>query len=148
MMKQRQVLYAAAAPTCDYDRDGRLDLLLATWWEETRPLLLRNETRGGRWLQVAVAARGRVNRQGVGARVRLYAAGRLGQPAALLGDREISLSHGWCSGHEAVVHFGLADRAVVDVEVRLPHGRGTRVLYGVQADQRIVVAADGSAPSR
>src|SRR6185437_1064393 len=44
MLAEKKVLYAAAAPTCDFDRAGRLDLFLATWWEETNPLLLRNET--------------------------------------------------------------------------------------------------------
>jgi hypothetical protein len=140
MLKDGKVTYSAAAPSADFDRDGRLDLLLTTWWEESRTLLLRNETPGGNWLDVRFEGRDRVNRMGVGAVVRVYAAGRLGQPAGLLGAREISVAQGWCSGQEAVAHFGLGAVTVVDVQVTLPHGKGTLVRRGVKANQRLTVA--------
>lgn len=139
LLKDRKCLYAAAAPMADYDRDGRLDLLLVTWWEETAPLLLRNETKGGNWLQVTVAGRGPVNRMGVGAKVRIYPAGKLGQVKELLGVREVSVSQGWCSGTEAMVHFGLGGVAEVDLEVTLPHGKGRVVRKGVKVNTRLSV---------
>jgi hypothetical protein len=76
---------------------------------------------------------------GVGARVSVYPAGRLGRAAARLGMREISVGYGYCSGQEAVAHFGLGKEETVDVEVILPHGKGTVVRKGVRADQRLTV---------
>jgi hypothetical protein len=134
VLKERKILYGAAAPMCDFDRDGRLDLLLVTWWEETRPLLLRNETRGGNWLQVRVAGPAGVNRMGVGALVKLFADGKL------VGCREITVCQGWCSGQEAVAHLGLGALERVDVEVSLPHGKGKLVARGVKANQRLTMA--------
>jgi hypothetical protein len=139
MLRERKVIYAAAGPSVDFDRDGRLDFFLANWWVESPPLLLRNETPGGNWLQVQVRGGGGVNRMGVGAKVKVYPAGKLGEAAALLGRREIAVGFGWCSGQEAVAHFGLGQEAKVDLEVTLPHGKGTLVRKDVRANQRITV---------
>ena len=54
MLKDGKVNYMAAGPTADFDRDGRLDVFLCSWWPQKPSLLLRNETEGGHWLQVAV----------------------------------------------------------------------------------------------
>ena len=129
----------AAAPSADFDRDGKLDLFLASWWLESRSLLLRNETPGGNWLAVRVEAQPGVNRMGIGARVNLYTSGQLGKASALLGSREISIGYGFCSGQEAVAHFGLGTDDKVDVEVILPHGKGSVVEKGVAANQILVV---------
>src|SRR5262249_17790576 len=132
-------VYAAAAPCADFDRDGRMDIFLANWWVESPSLLLRNETPGGHWLQVQVRGGDGVNRMGVGAKVRVYPAGKLGEAAALLGCREIAGGYGWGSGQEAGAHFGLGKEESVDLEVTLPHGKGTRVRKDLRADQRITV---------
>ena len=140
MLRDRRITYSATAPTADFDDDGRLDIFLASWWPEQRSQLLRNETRGGRWLQVIVKGDGRgVNRQGIGARIRLYPAGRLGDRAVLVGHREIAIGFGYVSGQPAIAHFGLGDRDAVDVEVVLPHGKGTLVRRNVAADRRITI---------
>ncbi len=136
-------LYTPAGPSGDFDNDGRLDLFLASWWPEARSLLLRNETSGppggGRWLQVQVQGGQGVNRMGIGARVHLYPAGKLGEAAALLGSREIAVGYGYASGQPAVAHFGLGREGIVDVEVLLPHGKGKIVRRGVRADQRVTL---------
>jgi hypothetical protein len=93
-----------------YDNDGRLDFFLPSWWPEARFLLLHNETPGGHWLQVQVEGTTGVNRQGIGARVNVYAAGKLGEAGALLGCREISVGFGYASGQAALAHFGLGER--------------------------------------
>jgi hypothetical protein len=80
-----------------------------------------------------------VNRMGIGSRIRLYPAGKLGEASALLGSREIAIGYGYCSGQEAVAHFGLGKHAQVDVEVLLPHGKGTLTQRGVAANQRLVL---------
>jgi hypothetical protein len=70
---------------------------------------------------------------GVGAQVRAYAAGKLGDPAALLGAREIAVGYGYTSGQPAAAHFGLGKETACDLEVLLPHGKGRIVRRGVPA---------------
>src|SRR5439155_921879 len=139
ILKEKKIIYMAAGPSCDFDRDGRLDLLLPNWWLDSRTLLLRNETPGGHWLDVCVAGTNGVNRMGVGSRVNVYPAGKLGDAATLLGSREIAIGYGYCSGQEAVAHFGLGSETSVDVEVILPHGKGKITQRAVAADQRLTV---------
>lgn len=139
VLQEKKIMYMAAAPTADFDRDGRMDIFMANWWIESRSLLLRNLTPGGNWLQVQVRGGAGVNQMGIGSLVRVYPAGKLGDAAALLGDREIAVGYGWCGGQEAVVHFGLAAEQAVDVEVVLPHGKGTLVSKDVKANQRLVL---------
>jgi hypothetical protein len=140
VLRERKILYTAPGPTADYDDDGRLDIFLPSWWVEAPSLLLRNETPGGRWLQVQVEGHGGVNRMGVGSRVSVYRAGRLGQPGALLGCREIAVGFGYASGQPAVAHFGLGTEQAVDLELVLPHGRGRIERRNVRADQRLLVS--------
>ncbi len=139
ILKDKRIIYMAPGPSCDYDRDGRLDLFLPTWWVEDRSLLLRNETPGGNWLDVIVQGSDGVNRMGVGARVSVYPAGKLGDAASLIGTREIQIGFGYCSGQEAAAHFGLGSVEAVDVRVTLPHGKGTIEKKNVKAGQRVTV---------
>ena len=139
ILKEKKIIYMAAGPSADFDRDGKLDLFLANWWTESRSLLLRNETPGGNYLDVRVEGKDGVNRMGVGARVNIYPVGKLGEASALLGSREITIGYGYCSGQEAVAHFGLSKQEAVDVEVILPHGKGKLVEKGVKANRRLVV---------
>ena len=139
ILKEGKIMYMAPGPTADYDRDGKLDIFLANWWIESRSLLLRNETPGGNWLDVRVEGKGRVNRMGIGAKVNLYSAGQLGQAAALLGSREIAAGYGYCSGQEAIAHFGLGQADRVDMEIILPHAKGRTMQKDVPANQRITV---------
>ncbi|MDQ3622134.1 MAG: CRTAC1 family protein [Verrucomicrobiota bacterium] len=139
ILQEKKIIYFAAGPSGDYNRDGKLDLFLANWWMESPSLLLRNETPGGNWLQVQMQCTGGVNRMGIGSRIRVYRAGKLGEAPALLGSREISIGYGYCSGQEAFVHFGLGNQATVDVEVTLPHGKGRIVRKGVQASRRLTI---------
>lgn len=141
ILRDGKIMYMAAAPSADFDRDGRLDLFLANWWIESTSLLLRNETPGGNWLQVGVEGRGLggVNRMGIGSKVKVYPAGKMGESAALLGCREIGIGYGYCSGQEAIAHFGLGDHESVDLEIMLPHGQGTLSQSGAQANQRMIL---------
>ena len=139
VLKERRVFYSAAGPTGDYDNDGRLDLFLPSWWAAGRSLLLRNETPGGNWLRVKVGPADGVNRMGVGARVRVYEAGKLGDPAALIGCRDIAVGYGYASGQPGYAHYGLGGRERVDIEVVLPHGKGTLTRRGAAANQLVTV---------
>jgi hypothetical protein len=139
ILKERTIFYAAPGPTGDFDNDGRLDLFLPSWWPEARSLLLRNETVGGRWLQVSVQGGKGESAMGIGSRVRVYEAGKLGEATALVGCAEIATGYGYASAQPAVAHFGLGSAETVDVEVTLPHGKGTIVRKGVTGNQRIAM---------
>lgn len=139
VLKDKKIMYTAAGPSCDFDRDGKLDFFLANWWVESKSMLLKNETAGGHWLSVRVEGTDGVNRMGVGAKVRVYPAGKLGLADDLLGEREIAVGYGYCSGQEAIAHFGLGKAESVDVEVILPHGKGTLARKAVPADKPLVV---------
>jgi hypothetical protein len=137
--REKKVIYSAPGPTGDYDNDGRLDLFLPSWWPELRSMLLRNETEAGNWLRVQVEGTDGVNRMGIGARVNVYVAGQLGQPAGLLGCRDIAAGYGYASGQPAYAHFGLGKAEKVDLEVILPHGKGKWTRQGVTANQLVKV---------
>jgi hypothetical protein len=138
ILEEKKIIYMAPGPTCDFDRDGRLDMFLPNWWIESRSLLLRNETPGGNWLQVGATGDQGLNRMGIGAKIKIFPVGQR-DAASLIASREIAIGYGYCSGQEAVVHFGLGDSKQVDVVVELPHGRGTRTQSNVAANQRISV---------
>jgi hypothetical protein len=142
MIADRKIIYTAPGPSADFDRDGRLDLFLANWWVESPSLLLRNQTPSGNWLDIAVQGEHGVNRMGVGSQVRVYEAGKLGQPEALLGQREIAAGYGYASGQEAIAHFGLSAVDACDVEVLLPHDGGRWERHGVKSNQRLAIGKE------
>jgi hypothetical protein len=139
MEAEKKIVYSAPGPTCDYDRDGKLDMFLPNWWVGLDSLLLKNETASGNWLDVTVLGSGNTNHQGIGSGVRVYEAGKSGQPEALLGQREIAVGFGYASGQEAVAHFGLGKAETCDLEVTLPHEGGVLKQAGVNANRRIIV---------
>ena len=139
VLAERKIIYMAPGPSGDYDNDGRLDLFLPNWWPESPSLLLHNETPGGNWVQVKVEGSAGVNLMGIGAKVKVYRAGKLGDPAALLGCGEISTGYGYASGQPAIAHFGLGEEQTFDLEVTLPHGKGRVERKGERANQRLLI---------
>ena len=127
-----------AGPTGDFDRDGRLDVFLASWLPQIPSKLFLNRSEKNHWLRVQVEGR-TINRMGIGAKVKVYEAGKMGQTEALIGYQEIGTGFGFCSGQEAVAHFGLGKITVCDVEIVLPYGRGIIRKTSVRADQTLVV---------
>jgi enediyne biosynthesis protein E4 len=132
--------YWPAAPTVDFDRDGRLDLLGVEWVPSRDSLLYRNVSRAGNYLDVMVRPADGANAMGIGARIEVYESGHLGDPAALVGRTEIATGYGYSSGQEAVAHFGLADREQVDLRIVLPHGGEVIERADVAANQRLVLS--------
>ncbi len=139
MKKDGKIIYMAPGPSCDFDRDGRLDLFLANWWPDRPSLLLKNETKAGSWLQVEVRGPKGVNRQGIDSRSNVYEAGKLGEKASLLRATEIAVGYGYASGQEAMAHIGLGTRTACDVEVILPFGKGRMTKTNVKANQRLTL---------
>ncbi len=97
----------------DLDQDGDLDLVVNNFNEPV--MVYRNgSTRGHR---VKIRLRGRdCNRQGVGAMVRL-------ETGSGIQVRYITLSRGYISSADPVVHFGLGSDEIIDkLEVHWPGG--------------------------
>ncbi|MEN8238963.1 MAG: CRTAC1 family protein [Actinomycetota bacterium] len=125
--------YWVSAPTVDIDRDGRLDVLLVEWEPSLPSLMLANETASGHWLEVSVdASLG----GGVGTRVDVYEPGRSGDPAALIGSRDIVASVGYTAGIERFAHFGLGDLTHVDIVVT-PPSPNEQIGLEVSSDQHV-----------
>jgi hypothetical protein len=140
MIADRKVVYSAPGPSCDFDRDGRIDMVLPSWWPELPTILLKNETASGNWLEVQLAADAgsKVNSMGVGARIDIFEAGKEFQREFLIGSRELAVGFGYASGQEAVAHFGLGSRDRCDVLITLPHRQGVARLADVNSNQRVV----------
>ena len=99
--------------------DGDLDVYLGQAGD--RSIVYGNTTNDNRWLEVKLQG-DRYNRDAIGARLWLYRGGHFGDPAHLLGMREINGGSGFNSMSSRIVHFGLADERLVDLRVQFPGG--------------------------
>jgi hypothetical protein len=130
---EKMIGYYAPAPLADYDGDGRVDIFLASWFENLPNYLFRNVTEGGNWLTVRVTGKGPgLNSMGIGAVARIYEAGHAGQAAHLLGRKDIAVGTGYASTEEAAAHLGLGIAKECDIEVT----------WGKRKVQRLRVAAN------
>jgi hypothetical protein len=124
--------WSRGVSTADYDRDGRLDLVVAD--QAGTAHLYRNVTPRGKnhWLEVATVGT-RSNRDGCGARLIARIKG-----ASLL--REVFCgSVGLAGGSDPVVHYGLgAEKKVARLNVTWPSGV-KQVFRNVKADRRLTV---------
>ena len=122
-------------PAADFDNDGDLDLLLVNFYSNV--VLYRNNTNDKNWLRVK-AVGSKSNRDGIGAKVSVYAEGGAKQ---LVGFREIQSG----LGLRPVVAAGGPLRFGEDAGGQLPH-RG--VLPGDEEASREGEGQAGSAPRR
>jgi len=124
----------------DMDNDGDLDLYAVNW--AVKNALYQNNTNDSNWLQVDCA--GTVsNRDAVGAKVRVYPSGHLGDKALMAGGREVMTSTGFCSQNMLTQHFGLSAAKTYDVEAVFPSGLIAYAL-DVKTGQRIKVTEPSS----
>jgi len=119
----------------DFDRDGRLDLVIQN---RDRPaVLLMGRGPAGNWLEVDLEGT-ESNRDALGAVVTSHVGGRAQA-------RQVSGGSGYLARSSPVLHFGLGDAKSVDrLEIRWPSGH-TQVLAGVTANQRIRVREERAA---
>ncbi len=158
LVRNRKLMYFAAAPSCDFDRDGRLDLAMISWFPEVPSLLLHNQTPSGRSLTVAVAAEGERTgpgpvdwRLGIGAVVRVYPSGTAGTAdARLIASESIGSARGYTCGFEPLAHLGCGSHEEVDVVVDLPAGGGRLVARRVRTarEQQPIVVIRASEAER
>ncbi len=111
-------LASRGAIACDYDRDGRIDLVVTA--NNGRVQLLHNEhAKVGHWLAVRLRGAGG-NTFGIGAEVTVEAGGRRLRSSLRAGM-------GYLTGNPPELHFGLGDTdAGLSIAVRWPSGRVTR----------------------
>lgn len=104
----------------DLDRDGDLDLVVATPMGGTQPGigLLRNDASDGHWLMVKL--RGTLdNRDAVGARATLYYDGKARMD-------EVNIGQGYSGASTLDLHWGMGESTAVDsLVVRWPNGDET-----------------------
>ena len=138
---EKVMAHQPAGPVADFDRDGRLDMLLLSWFPTVPTNLFLNRSPQRHWLQVKVEGK-TINRMGIGCKVRIYRAGKLGIKTSLIGYNEILIDQGYCTGSENIVHFGLGDESVCDLEVILPHGKGRIERKNIKADQLLTLSEE------
>jgi hypothetical protein len=117
----------------DYDNDGDLDLFVVN--NGGPGVLLRNDggNRNG-WFQVVLRGT-RSNRQGIGAKLRLVAGGRVQV-------RQVGIQSSYLSQNSPIEAFGLGTASVVDtLEIIWPTGK-RQARTGIAAGQRILVTED------
>jgi len=113
----------------DYDEDGFVDLLYASFTRELTALY-RNNGNDNHWLRVELVGV-ESNRSGIGSRL-LATSGDLTQMREILGGVGRQQD-------ERVAHFGLGDRIRVDrLEIRWPSGQ-VDILTDIPADRKIRV---------
>jgi hypothetical protein len=119
----------------DYDRDGRLDLVIRNYRQPAQ--VLHNVGAPGHWIELKLVGV-HSNRDAVGARVRLRT--RLGWQT-----RHVTAGSAYLSAQSLVQHFGLGnDAEAAAVEVSWPSGART-VLGPLAAGRRYVVEEGGGA---
>lgn len=119
--------------TADYDRDGRLDLLVGN--TDSGYALYQNQSNSDHhWLALDLVGGGTVNRDAIGARVFVTTADGLTQM------QEIICGSSLGAGNELSLHFGLeAHDRVETLQIVWPNGL-TQSFDNISADRRITLA--------
>lgn len=114
----------------DLDNDGDVDVVVLNSRE--RPTLLSNgRPAGAAWIDVELRGT-RANRSGIGATVRVTAAGRTA-------TRQVHAGRGYQGHFGSRLHFGLGAASHLDtLEIDWPGG-GTEVYHAVAANRRLLV---------
>lgn len=112
------LLPTEAAARVDYDRDGRMDLVLGHSNNEYR--LYRNvHPEPGHWLGVELVGFAPINRDAIGTRVEVVT----GDGLRRIGERRSGESRG--ATHDPALHFGLGSHTFADVFIHWPDGTTT-----------------------
>ena len=132
---------ARALAGTDWDRDGRIDLVLKNR-NAPRLQLLHNRSPHGaesNWLVLELENRA-PNRDAIGAQIRVHAAGQVMRRTIYCGD-------GFISQTPRRQHFGLGDAVEIEaVEVRWPDGELARYESGFEPNRAYVLARGTAEP--
>jgi hypothetical protein len=117
------------AAFADLDGDGRVDIIVNNM--EGPPTALLNKSDSGNWIAVKLAGK-RSNRDAIGARVTITAAGKKQMAEVHAGSSYLSQS-------DTKLHFGLGTAKNVDsIEIRWPRG-GVQKMGPVEANKTLRV---------
>lgn len=117
----------------DFDRDGRLDLVVQNL--DRSAVLLMGAGEVGNWLQIKLEGT-LSNRDAVGA----VATVRIGDQIQV---RQVAAGAGYLASSSQVLHFGLGDAERIDeLEIRWPSG-GRQLFKGLSANQRLSILETG-----
>ncbi|NKI34216.1 CRTAC1 family protein [Wenzhouxiangella sp. XN79A] len=107
-------LVTIAGALIDFDRDGRLDLVLGHGTNGYR--LYRNQTTAGNWIGFELeGGSAGVSRDALGARVEI-------QTADGTQWREVRSGESRGASHDPIVHFGIGDATAAEVTIHWPDG--------------------------
>lgn len=127
--------YKARGSVADFDNDGRLDVIKTQ--DETNVGIWRNTSAVGNqhWLKLRLRGSG-ANTNAVGADVRIFRAGS----DTLLAHLTVRAGP---QHHQTWLHTGVGTSPQVDVQVRFPAGGASYRFTGLEADQELIVFANG-----
>jgi hypothetical protein len=117
----------------DADGDGDLDLAVGNEHSPFQNELWINEISTDRFLRLELVGRyaqegsGFSNSDAIGARVTVYDAGHLGEPAHLRGHQQVGATGGFSSQNEHTLTFGVSKPGRVDVRILWPGSDGTAI---------------------
>ncbi len=140
----------------DYDNDGDLDVAVGQEHTPADNELYINNVNDNASLRLHLIGHfhdrgsGYSNRDGIGAKISVYAFGGLGIPEELLGYREIEAHSGFSPQNAIDAYFGLPNRTKVDVRIIWPGSNGsnlTQDFRGVAVGQRLVVHEGPTVPA-
>jgi hypothetical protein len=118
------------AAVADFNGDGKLDIVV-TALSAPAEIWMNDSPGNHHWLEFALQGT-RSNRDGIGARIKVTAAGKAQ-------FNHMTTASGYASSSAVPVHFGLGDARVADeVEIRWPSGT-VQILKDVTADRIVQV---------
>jgi enediyne biosynthesis protein E4 len=118
------------AAVADFNGDGKLDLVV-TALSAPAEIWINDSAGSSHWLELALEGT-KSNRDGIGARIKLAAGGKMQY-------NHMTSASGYASSSLVPVHFGLGDaRVAEEIEIRWPSGT-VQKLKNIAADQVVQV---------
>lgn len=147
LVSGHKLMYYAPGPSSDFDGDGRLDLMLPSWFSTQPSLLLKNETPSGNYVDVEIVGANGLNRNGIGSVARAFPPGEafVARGSNFIASEAIATGYGYASGQVPIAHLGLGKLTSCDIVVTLPFSKGLIVRRNVKANSRVTIDASETA---
>lgn len=111
--------YSNGVACGDPDNDGDVDIYVAN--NDAQSIYYQNNLNNKNYLEIKLIGT-TSNRDAIGAKALLYEHGHLGQPAFLLGLREINGGYGYGCMNATTIHFGAPSNKTYDLKIWFPSG--------------------------